>query len=379
MPVKIALNLLSVDPKRQIGVETFARRVVGGMKLRKDSEIHIALQNSASVEDVLGKLFIECNPKFDFSSFRVRGMTQRLVSEIFRLGLLFYGSDIVFSVNNFGPFFGKRGQKRIIVIHDVWFIDKGYEGSWWKKFAFLILMKLQVRRSDQVVTVSEFSKSAIMRTLAVSGDRIKVIKNCLDSGIAAIGLTSSGHYQSYDMRGIREDRYVLLIGSDRPNKNVKRVIQAYGQFLQSESKAPSIRIVGVYSSKFINECKNSCHPDYQHKFIFDGYVERYAYERLIERSIGVIFASLYEGFGIPVIEAISKNKRCVVSARSVCAEIAGFAGIQVNGLMVDDIERGIKELIEHEIPLSLDEIEEIVGEFMDCNRQSSELGKLLQK
>jgi len=378
MPAQIALNLLAIDPKRQIGVEAFVLRVVGGIKLPKEATIHVALQRHASVKDVLGGRFVEENPKFRCAKFRIRGMLKRIFIDMFGLGLLFFFSDVVLSVNNFGPLFGKRGQRRIIVVHDVWFIDEGYEGPWWKKFAYLYLMKLQARRSHQVVTVSEFSKSAIMRTLAVPSDRIKVVKNCLDSRVATISLNSFSHSKSQDLSKTSEKPYVLLIGSDRPNKNVRRVVKAYGQFILSEPSGPLIRIVGVYSSRFIDECRSSYPFNYQHKLVFDGYVERERYECLIEGSIGIIFASLYEGFGIPVVEAISKGKNCVVSKGTVCAEIADYAGIQVDGLEVDDIERGVRDLIDRETSLTSDDVDKIVGEFMDCEKQSRKLEKLIR-
>ena len=95
------------------------------------------------------------------------------------LGFTFFKQDVTLSINNFGPLFGKIGQKRVVVVHDVWFMSDVYEGGKLSKYVFRLLLALQLWNTHTVVTVSKFSKDEIIKYFNFSPDKIVVVPNCL--------------------------------------------------------------------------------------------------------------------------------------------------------------------------------------------------------
>jgi len=376
--MRLAIDLLAVDPDRQIGVETFVKNVIGSLQLDASTSLLIAQPRNLDVIRVLGDKFFARLSRVNFARYSVTSMVVRIILEMVVLGFRFFHHDVALSINNFGPLFGKRGQRRIVVIHDVWFVDAGYEGVWWKKAIFSTLMRIQVRRIDHIVTVSEFSRSAIIQTLGVPRKKISVIQNCIEKDPKTSCLKDIVGRLLKAQKESKGSDYLLLIGSDRPNKNVIRVLYAHKRLIDHDANGPILRIVGSFSPQFIEQCEEIFANSRQAKLVFHGYVERDAYEELIRRSKGVMFVSLYEGFGIPVIEAVSYGKQVLVSSGTVCEEVAGSAGIAVNGRDVEEIAIGIRELWQSKKSMRIEEAEHILRDYIDCSAQAKKLRKLIE-
>jgi glycosyltransferase involved in cell wall biosynthesis len=376
--MRLAIDLLAVDPHRRIGVETFVKNVIGSLQLHPNTSLLIAQPRDLDVIKVLGDKFFARLSRVNFARYPVTSMLVRIILEMVVLGFRCFHHDVALSINNFGPLFGKRGQRRIVVIHDVWFVDAGYEGVWWKKAIFSTLMRVQVRRVDHIVTVSEFSRSAIIHTLGVPRKKISVIQNCIEKDPKTPCPKDIVDRLLNAQKESKGSDYLLLIGSDRPNKNVIRALHAYKRLIDNDPDGPILRIVGSFCRKFIEECEEIFAKSRQKKLVFHGYVERDAYEELIRRSKGVIFISLYEGFGIPVIEAVSYGKQVLVSAGTVCEEVAGSAGIAVNGRDVEEIASGIRNLWQSEKSMRIEEAEQILRDYIDCSAQAKKLRKLIE-
>jgi hypothetical protein len=175
----LGLNLLAVRPTGQVGIESFARNVIGALRLTEKTDIQLAIRRGADARTVLTGEFFARHPKSRVDHWPVGGTVTRIIIEMLVLAASFFSNDIVLSVNNFGPLFGKKGQKRLILIHDVWFVSERYEGSRLSQIFFRTLISLQLKVTHKVITVSEFSKKELIQKFGLDAEDIDVVPNCL--------------------------------------------------------------------------------------------------------------------------------------------------------------------------------------------------------
>jgi len=371
--MRIALNLIALRPESQAGVERFARSLLGSLRLSEQIKLIIHTRSEVSPEIILGKEFIQNHTATFLSRWKCNSTFSRLFIEMVWLSFRTYFFDTVFSINNFGPIFGKKEQTRVVVIHDVWFLDDEFNGQHLKKYLFALLIKLQLNSTARVVTVSEFSRKAISEKLKVSTNKITVIPNCLPPD-PELQIDKSYSEELESKLVNKTKKFFLMVGSDRPNKNIFLAVKAYVIYAQSCSNPLALRVVGTFSESFKSKLLSVIPDDLAMDFLVAGYVDDNDYRVLLRNSVGLIFPSLYEGFGIPVIEAMNVGKRVLISKGTVCEEIAGDCGVVVDGTNERSISRGLKNLgTDFEGKFSATCISR-----SDCFKNCGELGKLLQ-
>jgi len=361
--LRITLNLLTVQKHEPIGVERFVRNVVGSLSFPADTQVTVLLPRGVAGEHALGSAFFSENPRVRIRRVPLLGTITRILMELIWLSWRCRKEDVVFSVNNTGPLFGKRSQRRIVVVHDIWFLSDRYDSSWFSRLAFSLLIRLQVRRTHNLVTVSEASKQEIANILSVDPRRIEVVPNCvsleLNAGDEATGATSNGYY--------------LLVGSDRPNKNVSNAVVAFRRYVEDAGSSEMMYCVGKYNSVFAREMENLASMPGGTCVKVKGFVDDHELEELLNSALGVVYVSLYEGFGLPVVEAIAAGKPIMVSQGTVCEELAGQAGVVVDGQAIQSIAEGFRRLKAKNLQQVRDRAREITDEYGDCRRIGARL------
>lgn len=178
----------------------------------------------------------------------------------------------------------------------------------------------------RIVTVSEFSKRSIVECLELDPAGIQVIHNGVD--LSSFGLQIEPHPE-YGPLG----PYFLHISNDEPRKNVDRIITAYAG-LAGPKWPLIIRISGgrVLSAPGVTQIRERV-PDALLPALYRG-------------AGAFVFPSLYEGFGLPVIEAFACGCPVITSADSACAEVAGGAALLVNPRRVDELQRAMKRAMD---------------------------------
>tara|TARA_B100000315_G_C14547153_1_gene573820 strand:+ start:754 stop:1836 length:1083 start_codon:yes stop_codon:yes gene_type:complete len=344
--MRLGLNLLALRLEQGAGVDRFARNVVGSMQLGSGSSLWVGIRAGADLKRLLGKHFLESNEIVEISTWRCRRTAMRLFIEMVCMCTKTFSLDVVLSINNFGPLLGKFGQRRIVVIHDIWFLESGYEGHWLRKYLFGMLIRMQLLSTTHIVTISEFSKRAIVSRLNVDKQMVSVVPNCLPSTIAIVDDSAAVDDAGEDVDLVFPGKYLLMIGSDRPNKNIWRGLQGYIEFARTRTGFPALCIVGHYSDAFQAKLASAVPERLSSRVDIRGFVGDVEYQRLISGCTGVLFPSLYEGFGIPVAEAVSQGKHVLVSQGTVCEEVAGPFGIAVDTKDIFQVSSAIVKLLD---------------------------------
>ena len=373
MSIRLGLNLLALRPNQGAGVERFVRNVVGSLELGSAATLWVGKRENADLEQLLGERFLGQNQVAEVATWRCGQTGLRLFIEMILMCKKTFFLDVVLSINNFGPLLGKVGQRRVVVIHDVWFLEPEYDGHWLKKYLFGILIRLQLLTATHIVTVSEFSKRAIVRRLKVDKQIVSVVSNCVPSMKHDLDNSGRAIEVAKKVAPPFSGEYLLMVGSDRPNKNIRRGLQGYIEYVQAIEKFPALCIVGLYAETFWAKLLSIVPAHLSSKVVILGFVSDVEYEQLVSDSTGVLFPSLYEGFGIPVVEAINQGKGVLVSKGTVCEEIAGPFGVAVDTRDILQISAGIRELLGK--PAIMDTKASSGGRsfFRDCEHSGREL------
>jgi glycosyltransferase involved in cell wall biosynthesis len=204
------------------------------------------------------------------------------------------------------------------VIHDLIFMDRSIEasisrvqniGRRYRK----ILVPIVARRAFHVITVSQYSRQRIIADLGIPEGRITVIPN-------AIG---DFWFQSADKN--RSDRpYILTVSGEAPSKNLPRLLEA---FARAQRSRPEIRLVvaGVRPAAHRHFQKLACLLGVEDDVTFTPFISDEELRSLYQNAELYVCASLVEGFGIPVLEAMASGVPVACSSGSSIPEVCGDA------------------------------------------------------
>ena len=214
---------------------------------------------------------------------------------------------------------------------------------WFRTYARLVLPRV-ARSAQAVITVSRASKVDIVEQLGLAEDRVFVVPNGVDARFLPEAGDSPLAIQirtKYDL----PQAFALTVGSIEPRKNLVRVLHAVHQ-LQSRCETADITLMhagpeGWLSDEVVHTCKRL---GVESSVKFLGYVPPGDLPILYRLARLLIYPSLFEGFGLPVIEAMACGCPVVTSNVSSLPEVAGDAAILVDPTSVDAIAEAIARL-----------------------------------
>ena len=217
---------------------------------------------------------------------------------------------------------------KVMTIHDLSFLEnptwfsKGY--YWWYK----LMTPLAVRTSKHIITVSEFSKKEILRFYPfINEENISIAYNAADEKFF--------HFQPHN--SVPKKPFVLTVSSLDPRKNFARLIEAF-----KDIKECSLYIVGSQNRIFTQKDSLITAKDTIH---FLGRVTDEELVSLYNQATCFIFPSIYEGFGLPTIEAMKCGCPVLASDIPVLREVCGDAAIYFNPYRTEDIRNTIKQFL----------------------------------
>ncbi|MBR7633449.1 glycosyltransferase family 4 protein [Janthinobacterium lividum] len=216
----------------------------------------------------------------------------------------------------------------VFTIHDLNHIDRSENGSWLKSLYYSLIMQRACRNAAAVLTVSEFSRQRIIAWSKIDAARVINIGNGVDP---AYNVNVVPHSPGYP--------YLLSVSNRKPHKNEPRLLAAFA----SANIDPSIRLVmtGKPTEELLSQAKALGILD---RLEFSGRVEESELPGLYRGALGLLFPSLYEGFGLPVIEAMSCGIPVLTSNTTSLPEVAGDAALLVDPDSVESITLGIDAL-----------------------------------
>jgi glycosyltransferase involved in cell wall biosynthesis len=278
-----------------------------------------------------------------------------------------------------------HGSRNVYTLHDMVPLRLPYTTLDTKRTYYRMVERC-VRNADHICTVSEASRNDIVSRFPVEDERLSVT---YQSAILPLGTLESDPAEDAQMIegifGLRPQSYFLYFGAIEPKKNIGRLIEAY---LTTQTETPLV-IVGARAWEADQELKLLGGADglgtaygrrLTDRIIRLEYLPRRLLFRLIRGARAVTFPSLYEGFGLPVHEAMLLGTPVLTGCTSSLPEVAGDAALLVDPYDVDAIAEGIRRLDRDELLRSDLAARGVVqsGRF-SVENYSARLGAMYQK
>ena len=200
-----------------------------------------------------------------------------------------------------------------------------------------------VKRSNRILTVSEASKRDILHFFNVAPEKIVVAYNAIDDHF---WLTPpEDEVARVTERYQLDHQFVLYVGNIKPHKNLVRLIEAFAALRRGGHDELKLLIIGDEISK-LPALRRAVHRHKLHKHVrFLGYVSDGTLRILYRLASVFVFPSLYEGFGLPPLEAMASGTPVVTSNQSSLPEVAGDAAVLVDPYDVTSIEDGMRRVL----------------------------------
>ena len=227
-------------------------------------------------------------------------------------------------------------QGTVVTVHDIAFISRPELFPWRWRLTYRAGLRRAIRTADAIIAVSQSTKNDLLERTGVDAARVSVIplaaslpETAVDSGETLAGL------------GVRSP-FILFVGTLEPRKNVVALVRAYRR-LAARGFDHQLLLAGEMgwkSSPLKRELAQSG-PGTIRRL---GRIDDAALDALYRGAAALVYPSLYEGFGLPVLEAMARGIPCVVSNTTSMPEVAGDAAILVDPRSVDDLATAIERV-----------------------------------
>jgi glycosyltransferase involved in cell wall biosynthesis len=201
-----------------------------------------------------------------------------------------------------------------------------------RRLYYQLHVRLAIRRARAVLTGSESSRGEIVEWSGVDAERVVVI-----GAAAASHFTPEGDVYQPGFP------YLLYVGNRKPQKNLARLVQAFARL--QESSALHLMLTGEPEPKLIALAQRDGVHD---RLVFLGPVPDKELPKIYRGAVALVFPSLYEGFGLPPLEAMACGTPVVSSLATSLAEVVGDAALVIDPLDVDSIADGIDRVVRDE-------------------------------
>ena len=260
---------------------------------------------------------------------------------------LFFGSkaDITHFMNYHVPP-GVKG-KVVTMVYDT--VYKAFPETMNSRTRFMLnlSMKHSCKRADIIVTISQFSKSEIMKYLNVPPEKIVVMPCGVDLELYRpdYGMDDVQRVKNkYDIKG----EYLLYLGTLEPRKNIERLVEAFYLLKQRIANWPKLVIAGRKGWQYESIFQKVHTLGLMDDVIFTGYVDAADSPVLTMGALAFVFPSLYEGFGMPPLEAMACGTPVITSNAASLPEVVGDAALLVDPFSVESIADTIEHILQDE-------------------------------
>jgi glycosyltransferase involved in cell wall biosynthesis len=336
--MRIGIDASRAFLKRRTGIEEYSYRVIEYLRNEIPTEqVTLYVQKKLVFKSGRPRFIL---PRIDFEIpkvWRVKGLwsprfwTQARLS----LEILAHTPDVLFIPAHTVPVI--HPKKTIVTIHGLEYEFSPESYSFWERLYMRLSIRYSVSAASQIIAVSENTKRDLARLYAVPEKKIKVLYE---------GFTKP----LFDNQAIekRVTPYFFFVGRLETRKNIVRVIEAFETFKTKTGLSHQLILAGKpgYGYGAIQEKIGA--SKYKENICEVGYVSEEEKWRLLKNSEAFLFPSLYEGFGLPVIEAQSVGVPVITANTSSLPEIAGEGAILVNPPNVSALAEAMEELVKNQ-------------------------------
>ncbi|RYL93934.1 glycosyltransferase family 1 protein [Sporolactobacillus sp. THM19-2] len=332
------LTNATICDKRPTGLGVYTINVIKEINKRENINQEILVNKLINVDHSFYKNDVIYTPNYILSSNGWLAQLARIIYLNCFLPKIGRDKDLIFNPVPEGSLFLNH---QVTVIHDILplLFKREYPKSY---YYYKYYVPRLLKKSYKVIVPSNNTKKDIIRVYNIDNDKIIVAPN---------GYDNKHFFQRNDdeVNNIKTkyglSKYILYVGNMYPHKNLERLIQA---FCHIHLKFPEIKLVLVGDTKhwnFNNLVKLVDSLGLSNSIYFLDYVSYQELPSLYGGALAFVYPSLYEGFGLPIIEAMACGTPVITSNTSSLREIAGNCALTVNPIDIKEIESKISKII----------------------------------
>jgi len=235
--------------------------------------------------------------------------------------------------------------KSVAVIHDLNFVhypkDLPATSRWYYNYFF----RKFAHKADRLVTVSEYSRQDLIKSYQINPDKIDVVYNGYNDVYQPLKSEMKDEIKAWVSDGFD---YFVFVGSLHPRKNVANMLKAFDLMREKSSKRIKFILIGQKFFK-TGEIENTYRTmKYKDDVHFLGHLSPEKIRDIVASAIALVLVSKFEGFGIPVIEALKCETPVIVSDVTSLPEVAGDAGLYSNPFSIESISDCMLQISDNE-------------------------------
>jgi glycosyltransferase involved in cell wall biosynthesis len=333
--IHVALNLVFLVPGQTGGMEVYARELIPRLADREDLQLTALVNREAAAtggpwEAVpLEVVPVHACRRVEWvwgEQFHVPRIARRI------------GADLVHSLGSTAPIWG--AVPRITTIHDLNYklVPEAHFGL--RGLGMRVLVPAAARRSHRILVDADSTRHDLVKHLGTAREKVDVVPLGVTSAPRAMPVPAAELRMKL---GLGERPVVLSASAKRPHKNLPRLLRALAAI--PAERRPALVVPG-YPTPHEGELRELARElDIASDVAFPPWVSPAELEGLYALAACVVFPSLYEGFGLPVLEAMARGVPVATSDRSSLPEVAGDATLLFDPTSIDAIRESIERLL----------------------------------
>lgn len=253
--------------------------------------------------------------------------------------------DVLFMPIQMLPFLKARRQKSVVTIHDLAFLL--YPETFPAKDAFLhkLYVREAITKANHLIAITEATKQDIIKFYNIDPNKITVVYHGVDKQRFRLMQKGEEHLvKEVKLKYNITKPYLLYIGNVQPRKNIQGLIKAYQQ-LRSNTKHDYQLVIAGAKAWLVDEVMKEIGDSYREDIIFTGRFEDAELTPLLWGADLFVLPSFYEGFGLPILEAMACGVPTIVSNTPSLVEVGGEASLSFDPHSIDDMAKVLDNII----------------------------------